>query len=172
MSPVRSNRTLSAKFMEADYISPSLGKVTFNKMLEHIAQYVLEDPEQDYHLIVGTDSQLTDRTNFITAIIIHRVGHGGRYFYRKMVDRKMESLRQRIMYEASKSLETAGQITAELAKNGYSELPVEIHLDVGPEGDTKRLIREVVGMVVGSGYQARIKPEAFGASHIADHHVR
>jgi predicted RNase H-related nuclease YkuK (DUF458 family) len=80
----------------------------------------------------------------------------------------MESLRQRILFETSLSLETASQLSAELAKNGYSELPVEIHLDVGDRGETKRVIREVVGMVQGSGYAAVTKPDSYGASKVAD----
>jgi uncharacterized protein len=66
------------------------------------------------------------------------------------------------------SLETASQLSAQLATNGFSELPVEIHLDVGDRGDTKRIIREVVGMVQGSGYAAVTKPDSYGASKVAD----
>jgi predicted RNase H-related nuclease YkuK (DUF458 family) len=131
-----------------------------------------EEPDQQYHLIIGTDSLLSEQTCFVTAIIVHRVGHGGRYFYRKLINRKIESLRQRILYETALSLDTAGQLSAELARNGHSELPVEIHLDVGPNGDTKRIIREVVGMVTGSGFTAVTKPDAYGASKVADKHSK
>src|SRR5256886_5201482 len=101
--------------------------------------------------MLGPASSKRAAACFVPAVIVHRVGHGGRYFYRKMFNRKMESLRQRILFETSLSLETAGLLSAELSRNGHSELPVEIHLDVGPNGDTKRIIREVVGMVTGSG---------------------
>ncbi len=155
-----------------DFISPTLGKLTFHSMFDQLVGYMNEEPDQQYHLIIGTDSLLSDQTCFVTAIIVHRVGHGGRYFYRKMINRKMESLRQRILYETALSLDTAGQLSAELARNGHSELPVEIHLDVGPNGDTKRIIREVVGMVTGSGFTAVTKPDAYGASKVADKHSK
>jgi len=155
-----------------DFHSPTYGKLSFHQMFARLVDYMSEDPEQHYHLIIGTDSLLSDRTCFVTAIIVHRVGHGGRYFYRKMFNRKMESLRQRILVETSLSLETAGMLSAELSRNGHSELPVEIHLDVGPNGDTKRIIREVVGMVTGSGYLAVTKPDAYGASKVADKHSK
>src|SRR5207302_5588317 len=45
---------------------------------------------------------------------------------------------------------------------------VEIHLDVGASGETKRIIRELVGMVQGSGYAAITKPDSYGASKVAD----
>ena len=155
-----------------EYVSPSLGRLSFDEMFRHLVAFVEEEPERQYHLIVGTDSLVSDQTCFVTAVIIHRLGHGGRYFYRKLVNRKMDSLRQRIFFETALSLETAGLISAELSRNGHSELPVEIHLDVGPNGDTKRVIREVVGMVTGSGYLAVTKPDAYGATKVADKHSK
>lgn len=155
-----------------EFISPTSGRLSFRQMFEHLVGYMSAVPDQKYNLIIGTDSLLSDKTCFVTAIIVHRVGHGGRYFYRKQLNRKMESLRQRILFETALSLETAGHLSAELALNGHSELHVEIHLDVGENGDTKRIIREVVGMVTGSGYTAVTKPDAYGASKVADKHSK
>lgn len=155
-----------------EFVSPTYGKLSFDRMFRQIVRYIQEEPDRQYHLIIGTDSLLGDETTFVTAVIIHRLGRGGRYFYRKFRNRKIESLRQRILYEASLSLEVASQISSELAKNGFSDLPVEIHLDVGNNGETKKIIREVVGMVTGSGYAAVIKPEAYGASKVADKHSK
>lgn len=151
-----------------EFISPTHGKLSFERMFAQIVQYMEEQRDQQYNLIIGTDSLLGDDTCFVTAVVIHRVGHGGRYFYHRFRNRKIESLRQRILFETSLSLETASQISAQLAKNGYSELPLEIHLDVGDRGETKRIIREVVGMVQGSGYAAVTKPDSYGASKVAD----
>ncbi len=155
-----------------EFVSPTVGKLSFRQMFEQLVGYMSEVPDQQYHLIIGTDSLLSEKTSFVTAIVVHRVGHGGRYFYRKQVNRKMESLRQRILFETALSLDLAGQLSAELSRNGHSELPVEIHLDVGPNGDTKRIIREVVGMVTGSGFTAVTKPDAYGASKVADKHSK
>ncbi|MDR7522473.1 MAG: ribonuclease H-like YkuK family protein [Armatimonadota bacterium] len=155
-----------------EFVSPTQGRLTFEQMFRQLVGYMKSEPDQTYHLIIGTDSLLSDDTSFVTAVIVHRVGHGGRYFYRKFRNRKIESLRQRILFETSLSLETAHMITTELARNGYSKLPVEIHLDVGPNGETKRIIREVVGMVSGSGYAAVIKPDAYGATKVADKHSK
>lgn len=155
-----------------EFVSPTHGKLSFGEMFRQLVGFMKEEPDLQYNLIIGTDSLLGDETNFVTAIVVHRVGHGGRYFYRKLRNRKIESLRQRIFYETSLSLETASLVTAELARNGYSRLPVEIHLDVGEQGETKRVIREVVGMVTGSGYAARTKPDAYGASKVADKHSK
>lgn len=155
-----------------EYVSPTLGRMSFEEMFRHLVAFVEEQPERSYHLIVGTDSLVSDHTCFVTAVVIHRVAQGGRYFYRKHYSRKLDSLRQRILYEVSLSLEVASRLSAELARNGHSQLPIEIHVDVGDRGETKSIIREVVGMVTGSGYAARTKPEAYGATKVADKHSK
>jgi len=129
-------------------------------------------PSADYKLIIGTDSQVGDDTCFVSAIIIHRVGRGARYYYCREHETTSRGLRQRIFYEASKSLELASNIAHRLSENGYSDMNVEIHLDVGENGKTKELIRDIVGMITGTGFAARIKPDSFGASKVADKHTR
>ncbi|MDH7478973.1 MAG: ribonuclease H-like YkuK family protein, partial [Syntrophomonadaceae bacterium] len=119
-----------------------------------------------------TDSQSRNDTCLVTAVVVHRVGKGARYYYRKKSQRKIKSLRQKIFYEAALSLEVASRLADFLGANGYSDLNVEIHLDVGKNGDTKEMIRELVGMVAGSGFDAKIKPYAYGASKVADKHSK
>jgi len=48
---------------------------------------------------------------------------------------------------------------------------VEIHLDVGKNGATRSLVKEVIKMIVGSGYIAVTKPDSFGATKVADRHT-
>jgi len=157
-----------------DFHSPSVGKLSLDGVFTELMAYIKEKPKEQYKLIIGTDSQphLRQEVCFVTAIIIHRVGKGARYFFSRQRLRYMESLRQRIHYETYLSLEAATLLTAKLAVNGYACLNIEIHLDVGEKGDTKELIREVVGMVRGSGFQACIKPESYGASKVADKHTK
>lgn len=155
------------------FISPSLGKISFEEMFRDITGYMEEEPRECYSLIVGTDSlQLDGCALFVSAIIIHRIGHGGRYFYRRVKKKGVKSMRQRIFYETSMSLELADYLKQELSRNGFSRLSLEIHLDVGDKGDTKEIIREVVGMVTGSGYFAVTKPHSYGATKVADRHAK
>jgi len=42
---------------------------------------------------------------------------------------------------------------------------------VGEVGPTREMIKEVVGMVTGSGFVAKTKPEAYGAAVVADKHT-
>ncbi|MCL6451543.1 MAG: ribonuclease H-like YkuK family protein [Acetobacteraceae bacterium] len=154
-----------------EFISPTKGGLTFEAMFRDIIEFVTERPA-GYRLIIGTDSHSRDDTSFVTAVVIHRMGKGARYYYQKRTQRQITSLRQRIFYETSLSLGVAGRLAEKMAQNGYSDLDVEIHLDVGPSGETKELIREIVGMVTGSGFDAKIKPDSYGASKVADKHTK
>lgn len=155
-----------------EFVSPTKGVMTFEEMFKDMIHYVNEQPEEQYKLITGSDSQMKESAIFVTAIIIHRVGKGARYYFHKQKHRYMESLRQRIYYETFLSLEVASRLSGKLSENGYSAMNVEIHLDVGENGDTKDMIREVVGMVIGSGFDARIKPDSYGASKVADKYTK
>jgi len=154
-----------------EFISPTKGPMTFDQVFEEIISYASAHPEDNYRLIVGTDSQFREETCFVTALIVHRQGKGGRFFYTRSYDRHARSLRQRIFYEASLSLSVASLLTDKLASHGQ-ELNLEIHLDVGNNGATKTLVKEVVGMVNGSGYTCRIKPDSYGASSVADRYTK
>lgn len=152
------------------FTSPSMGQITFQELFEDLVGYTNEFPDDSYKLIIGTDSHsfLNESVIFVTAVVVHRVGKGGRFYYHKQKTRYMESLRQRIYYETFLSLEVATRMTEQLARNGESRLNVEIHLDVGEKGETRDIIKEVVGIVIGSGYQAFIKPDSYGATTVAD----
>src|SRR5690606_13062513 len=152
--------------------SPTRGALDFDAMFQDIVAYVQAVPDSRYRVIIGSDSQFGEETCFVTAIIVHRDGKGARYYYTRERERVSRSLRQRIFYETSRSIGVASRVAGKLAENGYADLNVEIHLDVGESGATRDLIREVVGMVVGSGCDARIKPDSFGASKVADKYTK
>ncbi len=154
------------------FYSPSEGRMSLERVFKSIVGYVDSDHEAEYRLIIGTDSHSRDGVTFVTAIIIHRVGKGARYYYRKKRHRAMDSLRQRIYYETSMSLGVGSELAEMLAKNGQIDVNMEIHLDVGTRGETRELIREVMGMVMGSGFRAKIKPDSYGASKVADKHTK
>lgn len=154
------------------FISPTKGQMSFEEMMEDILEYIKGLPCSSYKIVVGTDSQVRRETCFVTAVIIHRMGKGARFFYRKSTERKIKSLRQKIFYETTMSLEEGAKITEYLSQSGLEHLNVEIHIDVGRHGETKELIREVVGMVTGSGFEAKIKPDSFAASSVADKYTK
>lgn len=148
--------------------SPTEGRLTFEQMFGSLLAYIRDDPDAAYKLIVGSDSHTRHETYFVTAVVIHRIGKGGRYYFSRSRRRAIRSLRQKVLYETSLSLSVAARLTDLLQASNMPDLDIEIHIDVGTQGETKDLIREIVGMVTGSGYRARIKPYSFGASTVAD----
>lgn len=155
------------------FTSPSKGAMNLEEVVVDILNYVSEDMLRPYILIVGSDSHAcAEGTCFVSAIIIHRIGKGARYFYTRKTEKHVKSMRQRIFYEASLSLALADQLQNCLIEKGRDDMKVEIHLDVGTHGETKELVKEIIGMVVGSGFDAKIKPYACGASKVADKYTR
>lgn len=159
------------------FYSPTKGELTLEAVVGEIAQFVRDDPQSLYRLVVGSDSQ-AKRINgiaeidFVTAIVIHRKGRGGRYFWSKERQKKQYVLREKIYTETLRSLAVAQKLVPMLReKVTAGKYDLEIHIDVGPIGPTREMIKEVVGMVNGSGYKAKTKPESYGASTVADKHT-
>jgi len=158
--------------------SPTKGKMRLEEVIKEIAFFMGDDRRVDYKLIIGTDSH-SHRENglksidFVTAIVIHRIGKGGRYFWSKIRKEKIASLREKIYAETSLSLELAEELVPQLKETlaGLAPYDLEIHIDVGEVGPTREMIKEVVGMVTGSGYTAKTKPDSYGAYVVADKHT-
>jgi len=149
--------------------SPSKGMVAFDAMIEDIVSVMEQDTDSAYEVIVGSDSHpsLGD-TDFVTAVIVRRVGKGGRYFWSRSCEGKYRELSQRIYREAILSFDWAKAIMESLEKRTLLDFNLEIHVDVGHNGKTRSLIDGVVGMIVGGGFPVKIKPDAYAASSVAD----
>jgi len=131
------------------------------------------DKKARYEIIIGTDSQkiAKESYDFVCALVIHRVGAGAIYFWqRKIIQRKM-SLKERIYTEATMSLAVSENFVEFFKSNGISRYDIQIHVDIGKKGETRDLINEVVGMIRGSGYEVKIKPESYAASKVADRYT-
>lgn len=157
-------------------------KITIPQVAEEIVRFMAAEPSRKYKVTIGTDSQrLSDLSaDFVSAVVVHRVGNGGRYFYRHFELGKFHTLRERIVREVLLSLELAQTVLLELKrseeaaaakKETMPEWNFEIHVDVGERGETKAIIQEVVGMVRANNFEAITKPGSYAASSVADRHV-
>lgn len=163
----------------SDYFcSPGKNIVKNSEMIKKISSFVDDEPGKFYRLVIGTDSQShkfngKSEIDFVTAIIVHRVGRGAIYFWKKKKQFAPNLvLRDKIYTETLLSLETAQKIVPEIRKViSPAKYDLEIHIDVGPLGPTREMIREVVGMVNGNGFVAKTKPDSWGASSVADKHT-
>jgi len=159
------------------YTSPTKGRLSPEEAVDEISRFIDEDPGKFYRIVIGSDSQAKkvsgkDQIDFVTALIVHREGSGARYFWKKEKQARIPVLREKIYTETQLSLAAASELVPIIrAKIPASKYDFEIHIDVGPLGPTREMINEVTGMVTGSGYTARTKPDSWGASHVADKHT-
>ena len=169
-----------------DFLNGSLfnsvthGQVKLDNIIEIIKTFLEEEPEAEYSLVIGTDSHEKNgashvkNLNLVTAVLIHRRGFGGKYFWIKKDTLSIHSLREKIYAETLASLNFATLFVPLLKATLNGKSPnynLEIHVDVGEHGDSRDVIKEVVGMVTGNGFVAKTKPEAYGATYVADKHT-
>ena len=158
------------------FISPSRGKRDFFQVVEDVIDFVCEDERSRYSIVVGTDSGLHNGqaglAEFVSVVTVHRIGKHGRYFWKKISAVMTFNRRDRILKEANFSLELAQRVVAELS-NKLDKVPYvfEIHVDIGKNGPTREMIQEIVGMIRGNGFEAKIKPYAYAANKVADRYV-
>jgi len=161
--------------MRQSFHNPTLGKMNLTRVVQEILAFMEIDQKRRYDIIVGTDSEGNGKVDFVTAIVIHRIGRGGRYFWKREFKNGINHLRPKIYQETNFSLETAQELLAGLKKHWQKIEPqnynFEIHVDVGENGKTRDMIKEVVGMVRGNGFNVKTKPESYGASTVADKHI-
>ena len=69
------------------------------------------------------------------------------------------------------SLKLAGEVLFNLSQDKELKFDFEVHVDVGSKGETKEMLQEIIGMVRGSGFEVRTKPESYGASKVADRYT-
>ncbi len=153
-------------------------KLTFDEMFTRILNFIRDDPDSSYRIAIGTDSQVKQKSYFVTGILVHRVGRGAIGFLREtVIPRNIKSLREKIVLETTFTQEIAFMFTPQyldklyevLFANGYHDhLNLEIHLDIGLQGPTKEYIKEMIHRVSGLGFDIKIKPFAVAASSFAD----
>jgi len=169
---------------EIKFLSNTLGEISVSEMITAIKNFIDESPKRSYKLVIGTDSHEKNSTDdadssgskrevsLVTAVVIHRKGFGGKYFWYKQQPKRVYSLREKIKEETNASLLFALSFVPEVRKvlNGQSPM-LEIHLDVGNKGETREMVNEVVGMITGNGFEAKTKPDSYAASKVADKHT-
>ncbi len=153
--------------------SPTFGQLELLEVRTHILAFLATDATSVYQLVIGTDSQPHNGSgvDFVTAIVVHRVGHGGIYFWKRVVNKKTYALRQRMYEEATMSLMMAEELVALFKEDGVTKYDVEIHVDIGARGPTREMIAEITGMIRGNGYTVKMKPESYAASKVADRYT-
>ena len=156
---------------ERQFHSPSGKRFSYKELLKEVLFYIKAEPQEEYKIIIGTDSANHGTTDFVSAIVVYRVGHGGRFFWRRLNQKKINSLRERIYQEVMITLKLAEEVLLNLSQNKDIVFGFEVHVDIGSKGETKVMLQEIIGMVRGLGFQIKTKPESYGATKVADRYT-
>lgn len=161
-------------FLQGNFYNPSRGNLQVSQVIDAILDYINEKPEKFYDIIVGCDSSSGEEPHFPVAVVILRVGEGGRFFLKKIgyKNRKFYNWKTRVLEEVLLSCELAlflrEKVEKKLEGNPFNYQFRYIHADIGENGATRDMIKEVTGLIRGNGFEPKIKPEAYVASTVAD----
>lgn len=164
------------------FYSPSKGNLEFKEVIKEIYDYISKEPAFFYDIVVGCDSPSSDKPFFPIAIVVLRTGAGGRFFLKKMhysenYLKKFIHWKNRILQEVYLSCELALSLRETLEREFGKATPnfnyqfQYIHADVGEQGKTKEMVKEVVGLIKSNGFEPMIKPRSFAASVVADRYT-
>jgi hypothetical protein len=160
------------------FFNPTKGELTLEETIKEIFSYMSAKPEKFYNIIVGCDSPSEEEPHFPLAIVVLRTGEGGRFFLKKIKyapsEKKFPNFKMRILEEVCLSCQLALELR-EVLKEREAKFPSNlnyqfrhIHADISETGDTRDMIRQVTGLIIGNGFEPKIKPESYAASVVAD----
>jgi len=162
------------------FYNPSRGSLSLPEVLTEMVEYMKEKPQKSYEVIVGCDSSAVEEPTFPVAIVILRKGEGGRFFLKRITypaPKKFYNIHDRILEEVLLSCQLALWLRENFEnkvltqKENLTYKLEHIHADVGQNGVTKDMVKEVTGLIRGNGFEPKIKPESFAASSVADRFV-
>ncbi|MDR2283146.1 MAG: ribonuclease H-like YkuK family protein [Sphingobacterium sp.] len=119
-------------------------------------------------VFIGTDSQVKRGTaEFATVVVFLREHKGGFMFIHK--DRKAHnmSIKERMLLEVQKSIETAYHLCPILDQY---EVDLEVHADINtnPTFESNVALKEAMGYILGMGFVFKAKPESFASTNCAN----
>lgn len=146
------------------------GEIIHSSILEEVENAIIREIDNGYKLkvCIGTDSQVKGAlTDFATVIVLLREHHGGfMYIHQEKTAQKM-SIKERMLVEVQKSIETAYSICDLL---DLYNVDLEVHADINtnPMFKSNKALNEAMGYILSMGFIFKAKPEAFASSTCAD----
>jgi len=146
------------------------GEVIHTSIIEEVEKAIVRETENGYRLkvCIGTDSQVKGIiTDFATVIVLLREQHGGfMYIHQEKTPQKM-SIKERMLVEVQKSIETAYSVCDVL---DLYNVDLEVHADINtnPMFKSNKALNEAMGYILSMGFIFKAKPEAFASSTCAD----
>jgi predicted RNase H-related nuclease YkuK (DUF458 family) len=146
-------------------------KTIEGKKITQAVPVIEEALAENYEIHIGCDSQQNGLyTEYVTVIAILNKGHGGRALYYTERVPRIKSLRERLLKEVWASVNVALEVTEIIGDASK----LQVHIDVNPLVDFRSsdYIKELTAMVVSQGFTCKTKPDAWAATHAADHVVK
>ncbi len=164
--------------LSGHFYNPTKGNLLAEEVISEIIEYIKERPEMFYDIIVGCDSSSGEDPCFPVVVAVLRKGEGGRFFLKKIkypTSKRFLNWKNRILQEVLLSCDLAlllrEDFHKEMEKIDDGSLQYQfryIHADINEHGDTASMVKELTGLIIGNGFEPKIKPEAYIASVVAD----
>ena len=126
------------------------------------------DNGHEMKVCIGTDSQVKGRyTEFATVIVFIRKGKGGFMYIHNDTTVKRMSVKERMLTEVAKSIETAYELCSLFTA---FNVDMEVHADINtnPGFKSNDALKDAMGYIMGMGFSFKAKPFAFASSSCAD----
>ena len=145
-----------------------------DKLIEDAIEAIRES-SPDTSIYLGCDSIRYKKNGawkarYSTIVVIHMGSkHGAKILHHTEVIDDYGNLKQRLLNEVAYVTSVATSLVDHL--DGRR---MEVHLDINssPAHKSHIAVKEALGWCMGLGLDAKVKPDAWAASHAADHCVR
>ncbi len=121
---------------------------------------------------IGTDSQVKGKQiDFATVIVFLREQRGGFMFIQQEKITQKMGIKERMLSEVQRSIETAYQLCPIL---DLYDVDLEVHADINtnPNFKSNTALQEAMGYILSMGFVFKAKPEAFASSYCANKMVQ
>jgi predicted RNase H-related nuclease YkuK (DUF458 family) len=150
------------------------GEVINSSILEEVEKAIEREYEAGNKLkvCIGTDSQVKgNTTDFATVIVFLREQKGGFMFIHQERSTQKMSIKERMLTEVQKSIETAYTLCDLL---DLYDVDLEVHADINtnPQFKSNAALHEAMGYILSMGFVFKAKPEAFASSACANKMVQ
>ena len=135
-----------------------------------VEKTIIREKEMGHKLkvCIGSDSQVRGGSvEYATVIVFLREKKGGFMFIQNSRENRKMSLRERMIFEVSKSIEVAYALCDLLDKY---DVALEVHADINtdPLFESNMALKEAMGYILSMGFVFKAKPDAFASSSCAD----
>jgi predicted RNase H-related nuclease YkuK (DUF458 family) len=150
------------------------GEIIHSPILSEVEHAI----EREYNLgnklkvCIGTDSQVKGSLiDFATVIVFLREKRGAFMFIHQEKTAQRMSIKERMLAEVQKSIETAYLLCDLL---DLYDIGLEVHADINtsPQFKSNVALHEAMGYILSMGFVFKAKPEAFASSACANKMVQ